>query len=496
MEEKKKVPDEKEKKKRRKQLHRVLKSHPEFELTLDMQTGIRHVLGMEQGGVRVDDTNRPPRLEDFDEQMKIDFPAAGSTREPFTSPHSSRDFKFKTYAPKIFRRIRERFGISTIEFITSICGNFEYLSFKTNSKSGQFFFYSYDKRYMLKTMTNAECKLLLKILPSYYQHVMKNPNTLLCRFYGMHRVRPAGRLRAFHFLIMESVFNTDLEINQIFDLKGSKVNRFAKRGESVFKDIDFLENNFSFQLNNDTATKLKNVITKDAEFLKEQQLMDYSLLVGIHYKDGKKKQIEYVQDRRRRLKDKKEKKAEMNPVGVPKKYNIISEPKKANVKIDDQHGNTNASIDPIAIDDQHPVDEKRAKSSASISNIDLKAVSTRKKSQSVQPAHHGGLQSVNPNGTPGNQIYYIGIIDILTEYGVTKGIEHFVSSIYKDGNWISCVPAGEYGNRFEDFLCSRIEAYESNSTRAEKKTRKVSAGSAASSSSRRPEQTAQSESKP
>lgn len=41
----------KEKKAKRKKLHRVLKNHPEFELTFDMQIGIRHVIGMEQGGV-------------------------------------------------------------------------------------------------------------------------------------------------------------------------------------------------------------------------------------------------------------------------------------------------------------------------------------------------------------------------------------------------------------------------------------------------------------
>jgi 1-phosphatidylinositol-4-phosphate 5-kinase len=221
------------KKKRRKELKRVLKSHPEFELTFDMQLGIRHVLGMNNGGKDFNDI--PPSASDFDERFKLDFPKKGSQKPPYTPAHHSRDFKFKTYAPKVFKKIRERFGINNINFITSVCGNFEYLSFMTNSKSGQFFFYSHDQRYMLKTMSPKECELLMKILPAYYEHVMANPNTLLCRFYGMHRVKPAWR-KEFHFLIMESIFSDKHREPQLkFDLKGSRIGRLAKRGESVYK---------------------------------------------------------------------------------------------------------------------------------------------------------------------------------------------------------------------------------------------------------------------
>eukprot|EP00469_Lotharella_globosa_P016431 CAMPEP_0167827888 /NCGR_PEP_ID=MMETSP0112_2-20121227/11005_1 /TAXON_ID=91324 /ORGANISM="Lotharella globosa, Strain CCCM811" /LENGTH=537 /DNA_ID=CAMNT_0007730823 /DNA_START=65 /DNA_END=1675 /DNA_ORIENTATION=- len=471
---------EKEKKKRRKQLHRVLKTHPEFELTFDMQVGIRHILGMEQGGVKEDTLDAPPTIKDFEEVIKLDFPKDGSKNPPYTVPHSSRDFSFKTYAPKIFRKIRERFGIRSIPFITSVCGNFEYLSFKTNSKSGQFFFYSHDKRYMLKTMTGAECKLLMKILPSYYQHVMEEPNTLLCRFYGMHRVKPSGR-GSFHFLIMESVFNTNLEIHQIFDLKGSRVNRFAKRGESVYKDIDFLENNFNFKLPTAVAEKVKNVIESDTRFLKNAMLMDYSLLVGVHYRDGKPKTIEYKQDRIRRMKEKKEKTATQTPLGVPKKYNIISQPAKANVQMsqgdlnDEKADRKHKTSGPaIALDDVKPeiVVGGGGQDGPGIENMgdglsspdivipELTGEEFTKPRKSILPAHHGGLRSVEANGEPGSAVFYVGIIDILTEYGVRKGLEHRVTSMFKDGNLISCVHPNIYGNRFKDFLFSRIEPVE------------------------------------
>lgn len=47
---------------------------------------------------------------------------------------------------------------------------------------------------------------------------MKYPNTLLTRFYGMHRVKPHKK-KEVHFLIMGSVFYTQRFIHRTFDLK-------------------------------------------------------------------------------------------------------------------------------------------------------------------------------------------------------------------------------------------------------------------------------------
>jgi 1-phosphatidylinositol-4-phosphate 5-kinase len=37
-----------------------------------------------------------------------------------------RDFKFKDYAPKVFRHLRERFDVDPADYMMTICGNFEY----------------------------------------------------------------------------------------------------------------------------------------------------------------------------------------------------------------------------------------------------------------------------------------------------------------------------------------------------------------------------------
>jgi 1-phosphatidylinositol-4-phosphate 5-kinase len=38
-------------------------------------------------------------------------------------------------------------------------------------------------------MKKAETRFLRRILPHYYEHVRKNPDTLLVRFCGMYRVK-------------------------------------------------------------------------------------------------------------------------------------------------------------------------------------------------------------------------------------------------------------------------------------------------------------------
>ncbi len=125
---------------------------------------------------------------------------------------------FKDYAPQIFRAIRELSEVDALEYQLCICGDFKFLEFISNSKSGQFFFYSHDRRYMIKTISDAECVFLRSILWEYYQHLKAYPNTLITRFFGMHRVKPYKKPE-YHFLIMSSVFYTNKFIFKTFDLK-------------------------------------------------------------------------------------------------------------------------------------------------------------------------------------------------------------------------------------------------------------------------------------
>jgi len=50
-----------------------------------------------------------------------------------------------------------------------------------------------------------------------------------------------------------------------------------------------------------------------------------------------------------------------------------------------------------------------------------------------------------------DKIYFMGIIDTLTEYGMRKKGE-FLGKVITQGSGVSCVPAGWYKNRFDDFM--------------------------------------------
>jgi len=139
----------------------------------------------------------------------------------------------------IERKVRDMvmclFGINEYDFLSSVCGNANFIEFISNAKSGQFFFYSSDGKYMIKTMTGEESKFLRRILPHYFRHCVANPNTLLPRFFGMYRVKMYHIKRNTKFVIMNSVYDTNKYLDTFYDLKGSVTGRDAKPSDDVKK---------------------------------------------------------------------------------------------------------------------------------------------------------------------------------------------------------------------------------------------------------------------
>ena len=121
----------------------------------------------------------------------------------------------------MFRAIRRLYGVKTEDYVLNVAGDRDYIQFIANSRSGQFFFYSHDGKYMIKTQTKEENKFLRRILPDYYKYMLANPDTLITRFYGMHRVKMYHLRRKLHFVVMASVFDTPEKIHIMYDLKGS-----------------------------------------------------------------------------------------------------------------------------------------------------------------------------------------------------------------------------------------------------------------------------------
>jgi 1-phosphatidylinositol-4-phosphate 5-kinase len=127
--------------------------------------------------------------EDYNYVAKLNFLPEGNPTGPIpTPPHKLNfTFKFKDYMSNVFRAVRSLSNISEADYMVSLAGDFNYIEFIANSKSGQFFFYSHDGRYMIKTQSKEESKLLRQMMPQYLKHLTMNPDSMLVRFYGMHK---------------------------------------------------------------------------------------------------------------------------------------------------------------------------------------------------------------------------------------------------------------------------------------------------------------------
>jgi Phosphatidylinositol-4-phosphate 5-Kinase len=200
----------------------VTSLHAHFEATTAIMIGIRHtVTSIEDQYEKLTDEEKQEDVYVSDDIDKIKFkPAGGGTHN--TPPHGlSVKFEFKDYAPRLFHELRRRRNISASHYLSCLSSKLPYLDFLSNSKSGEFFFFTHDRKYMIKTMPQGESKLLRKFLRKYYSHMIKYPDSFLCRLCGLHRLQMRGKKT--HFIVMENVFPPELQIHRKFDLKGSKV---------------------------------------------------------------------------------------------------------------------------------------------------------------------------------------------------------------------------------------------------------------------------------
>lgn len=132
--------------------------HELYTLSIAVMIGVRTSITRTNTELNSGPGHRWVKPMDFKADEKYEFrPKGGSLTPPHMLAHT---FKFKDYAPIVFAYLRRMFGVNEFDFLLSVCGNANFIEFISNAKSGQFFFYSNDGRYMIKTMTNAESKFL------------------------------------------------------------------------------------------------------------------------------------------------------------------------------------------------------------------------------------------------------------------------------------------------------------------------------------------------
>ena len=171
---------------------------------------------------------------------------------------------------------------------------------EASGASGSFFFFSDDKKFIVKTMTVEEMHFFLKqVAQPYFAHLKKYPTSLLARIYGVYSVKIQG-LRVVNLMLMAHTMQIEgpEKVKRVFDLKGSSVDRktkFNKRTSSLktLKDENFVDLNLKETKSGGLVTLydsekafLQRQLKIDSIFLRDLNIMDYSLLLCIEKKDG------------------------------------------------------------------------------------------------------------------------------------------------------------------------------------------------------------------
>ena len=166
----------------------------------------------------------------------------------------------------------------------------------SEGKSGSLFYFTSDGQFIIKTVGVWECAaqiskeeagFLRAILEDYYDYLQLNPETLLTKFFGLHAISRKGKHQSkkLHFVVMENILCTPVEVTRRYDLKGSWIGRNTPvlTDNVTLKEDDLMKNDEKFELGPKFRQMCMKTLRQDATWLATHDIMDYSLLVGIHY---------------------------------------------------------------------------------------------------------------------------------------------------------------------------------------------------------------------
>ncbi|KAK1884913.1 Phosphatidylinositol 5-phosphate 4-kinase type-2 alpha [Dissostichus eleginoides] len=322
----------------------------------------------------------------------------------FNKENMPSHFKFKEYCPLVFRNLRERFGIEDQDFLNSLTRSAP-LNSDAQGRSGARFHTSYDKRYVVKTISSEDVAEMHNILKKYHQFIVEcHGNTLLPQFLGIYRLTVDGDET--YMIVTRNVFSHRLSVYKKYDLKGSTVAREASDKEKAkelptYKDNDFINNGQKIHIDGENKKMFLEKLRKDVEFLAQLKLMDYSLLVGIH--DVERAEQEDVESEDNEADEEGE--SDGGGVGTPP----------------DSPSNTLDSNKPLSPGEFDPT-------------IDVYAIKSN-------------------DTAPRKEVYFMAIIDILQHYDAKKKAAHAAKTVkHGAGAEISTVNPEQYSKRFHDFI--------------------------------------------
>lgn len=149
---------------------------------------------------------------DYKSYSKKNFPYFLDLVESDIYYHS--EVKIRKYASIVFKDIRERDGLYSGSMIDSLDykKNSNHLSeaFASGGRSANPILYTYDRKYLIKTISKNEKNILVKMLPEFHRR-MHDENSLLCRIYGLYKIQISDKQSA-HIIIMRNMCELSVEV--------------------------------------------------------------------------------------------------------------------------------------------------------------------------------------------------------------------------------------------------------------------------------------------
>ncbi|KAK8521959.1 hypothetical protein V6N12_066529 [Hibiscus sabdariffa] len=370
-------------------------------------------------------------------------------------PGSTTAFEWKDYCPRAFRLLQEFNNINNECYMMSICSDETLRKVTSSLKPGNLFLLSMDNRFIVKTLRKSEVRVLLELLPDYYNHIRKFHSTVLNKLYGVHVVKPDAGAKVY-FLVEENIFKSDLLMHRCYDLKGSlqgrKVEKVRFREKVLHKESDL---DFNFYLEPQVRDRLLKQIKHDCDFLEAAGIMDYSLLLGFHVKGSPKDLLEAG----RSLSSDS---AHGGSVDKSSSDGRIMSRDSLHHSDLSSHGSTTSSFrdsndskSDLSFGDQC---QPGGKSQATNFGQEMSARGVHvPKNGTGTLTPHENLKS----GECYDVLLYFGIVDFFQNYSVTKKIEHAYKSLQFNRRMITAVNPKAYSSRFQDFISDIFKADDS-----------------------------------
>jgi len=233
------------------------------------------------------------RIEINDEVLKRELPQM--MREIRQKNYKLIDGRLIAHAPALFSELvkldiePEKLAISL-----DLSANYNRILNAGHSKggrSGEFFFFSYDENLVIKTISDKELRTLLEIMPNYVRHFQENPHSFIAKIYGVFTFERMDPYEKYNLILMRNVSGFPSKcVERKYDLKGSTYTRATvesgnpqlhelKYFDQILKDLDFNRFEGKMHIENHMKENVLEILKKDTDFLSENELIDYSLVV-------------------------------------------------------------------------------------------------------------------------------------------------------------------------------------------------------------------------